>query len=296
MILLESIPQLNNREDVLNSLQDALKLEHATIPPYLYALFSIKGSADDAYDRIHQVAVEEMMHMTMVCNIINALGGKPSIADPNFLLNYPSTLPMSIGGDQPNALLVPLKRYSRALVETIFMKIEEPEHPIEFPEATFSLAGETPGDSVQYHTIGEFYAAVSKAIESLGDSAFLSEPTRQFDVPKLFAGINSDLIPSSVVDVSSAQKTIAAIVEQGEGTETSPEDPVTKSTNDYSHYYRFQEISRGQPLIRTAEDNYEWGQDPLQVQEENVYAIAGEALMANVPAADAAGEQMRNLT
>lgn len=57
-------------------LKQALRLEHATIPPYLTALYSIKpGKNVDAFHIIRQVAVEEMLHLSLVSNVLNAVGG-----------------------------------------------------------------------------------------------------------------------------------------------------------------------------------------------------------------------------
>ncbi len=56
----------------------AIKLEHATIPPYLTALYSIKPdprkSNHDSYNIIRAVAVEEMLHLTLAANLLNAVG------------------------------------------------------------------------------------------------------------------------------------------------------------------------------------------------------------------------------
>jgi hypothetical protein len=59
-----------------------------------------------------------MMHMTIACNILNALGGEPIISKPHFVPSYPTHLPMCIG----DSLIVGLERYSRELVKDVFMK------------------------------------------------------------------------------------------------------------------------------------------------------------------------------
>ncbi|MFM6195333.1 MAG: ferritin-like domain-containing protein, partial [Planktothrix sp.] len=51
-------------------LKEAMKLEHATIPPYITALYSLKpGTNLEAFHIIRQVAVEEMLHLTLVANV-----------------------------------------------------------------------------------------------------------------------------------------------------------------------------------------------------------------------------------
>jgi hypothetical protein len=78
-------------------LRQALKLEHATIPPYITALYSLKpGKNLEAFHIIRAVAVEEMLHLTLVANVLNAVGGvikgpplQLLILSPNILLFYP---------------------------------------------------------------------------------------------------------------------------------------------------------------------------------------------------------------
>ena len=86
-------------EDLYDVLQKAIQLEHATVPPYLAAAYSLKPGKNNAIRNIIvQVAEEEMRHMSIVANILNAIGGEPRMSDPNFIPKYPGPLPMSIGG------------------------------------------------------------------------------------------------------------------------------------------------------------------------------------------------------
>ena len=122
---------LASDDDLRAALQNAIRLEHSTIPPYLTALYTLSGTSDSAeYARseIKDVVVEEMLHMGLVCNILNAIGGHPVIDDPDFIPAYPTGLPMGVAGD----LQVHLKRYSKAVVEDTFMKIEQPQ-PVNIP-------------------------------------------------------------------------------------------------------------------------------------------------------------------
>ena len=115
-------------EHLRKDLQTALQLEHATIPPYLTALASIKGSYNlEIQSFVKPIIIQEMMHMALVANILNAVGGKPSIYSKDFIPRYPSHLP---GGVQPD-LIVPIEKISLALIRNIFMKIEQPELEVE---------------------------------------------------------------------------------------------------------------------------------------------------------------------
>ena len=110
-------------ENLRRDLQIALQLEHSTIPPYLTALASIKHSFNhEIHKVIRSIVLEEMMHLTLVANILNAVGGKPLLHSKDFLPHYPSRLP---GGLQPD-LIIPIEKLSLGLIRNIFMKIEEP--------------------------------------------------------------------------------------------------------------------------------------------------------------------------
>src|SRR4051794_1740787 len=69
-----------------DALQSAIALEHSTLPLYLAAMFSLRVQSFTAYNLIRSVAMEEMVHMSNVCNILAALGGTPQITklDPGF--------------------------------------------------------------------------------------------------------------------------------------------------------------------------------------------------------------------
>ena len=73
------------------SLQVAIELEHATIPPYLYALYSIApGTNQAAASIIRSVVLEEMLHLTLAANILNAVGGEPMLDDPSLFPHIPA--------------------------------------------------------------------------------------------------------------------------------------------------------------------------------------------------------------
>lgn len=111
-------------ENLRKNLQTALELEHSTIPTYLAAFASIKYSYNLEIQRVMKtIIIQEMMHMALVANILNAVGGKPSLYTKDFILHYPSRLP---GGVQPD-LTVPIEKLSLGLIRNIFMKIEQPE-------------------------------------------------------------------------------------------------------------------------------------------------------------------------
>ncbi len=114
---------------VQEALQNAIMLEHATIPVYLYALYSLDPARNAVIAAIvRSVVIEEMLHMNLACNILNALGGSPVIDTPGFIPTYPGPLP----GGVESELKVHLRPFSHDQLAD-FMKIEEPEEPLHFP-------------------------------------------------------------------------------------------------------------------------------------------------------------------
>ncbi|MBD3907272.1 ferritin-like protein, partial [Chryseobacterium muglaense] len=66
---------MNQKDDLVTLLRVAMSLEALTIPPYLTAYWSIKDSPttndnQEAKKIIHSVAMEEMLHMMSVGNIL----------------------------------------------------------------------------------------------------------------------------------------------------------------------------------------------------------------------------------
>lgn len=251
---------LENIEDLQEALRNAIALELGTIPPYLTALFSIKPGANAAAGAIvRSVVIEEMLHLSLACNMLNAVGETPKL--PGAVLRYPSPLPMGIG-DKPGPIesepfIVPLARLSQASIKT-FMTIEEPEHPLDFPEAKDAIQAE-------YHTIGEFYEAVGQLMVKLGEGIFTGEASRQV------TGWIDDNYLHAVMSLSDALKAIKLIVEQGEGTEQSAGD----DENELAHYYRFEQLQREETLNRdpVAPAGYEWGPPTIALDEAGVWPM-----------------------
>lgn len=213
-------------EELKSALQTAIELEHSTIPPYLTALYSIKqGHNQEAAAIIRSVVIEEMLHMSLACNLLNAIGGQPAINVPNFVPNYPTHLP---GGLRPE-LVVSLKKCSIEHLRDVFMSIEEPEETIH-PDEMHAL------------TIGWFYGLIKEAFTTLSQTQdiFVGDPSyqlREWPHP-------GEMI--AVTDLDSAIAAINEIVEQGEG--ASPIDP-DDPDGELAHYYKFAEIVHGRRLV-----------------------------------------------
>src|SRR2546423_15046644 len=104
------------------ALQPAFGLDPATTPPYLYALYSLMpGTNREIQYLLKSVVLEEMSHMALACNVLNAIGGSPQIGGPGFVPVFPGPLP----GGVEDELTVSLERSSLQLVHDGFMAIEE---------------------------------------------------------------------------------------------------------------------------------------------------------------------------
>lgn len=236
--LVHSIWSASSAEDLYQLVIEAIRLEFSTIPPYLTAMLSlVPGQNREIWNTIHAVVIDEMLHMAIGCNVLNALGGKPALNAPGFLPVYPGPLPMAIS----DGLIVGLEPYSPDLVKSTFMEIEEPEDPIQIPlvnRMTGPMAFTS--SSPTFATIGEFYAALIHKINDLGDAVFTGDPSRQLRSPNWFG--------DRLVAIESAEDAVQALtvlVEEGEGTPASPLDP----DGDFAHYYRFEQLWRGKRIV-----------------------------------------------
>ncbi len=262
------------REAVAKALlQQALMLEHSTIPVYLYGLYSLDESKNkEIFSIIQSVVSEEMLHMVLVSNVLNALGGSPELNQPGFIPTFPGHLPGGVEG----SLIVHLKGFSMEQLET-YLDIEQPADPIEF-EAM-------PEDDNQGMTIGKFYARIQWLIKKLGNDAFVPGPRNQIGPDQMHHAV-------VVTNVATAIQALETIVLQGEGTKKTPCEVVG---HHYAHYYRFMEIREGRELRRVSttgpiNEQYTFSGPPIPFDSTGVYAVPDDPLASNYPF----GTQQRN--
>lgn len=245
--------------DLHEHLQAAIQLEHSTVPVYLTALYSIKkGTNPEAAETLRSVVIDEMLHMAIAANTLTAIGGSPAFDAPGFVPTYPGPLPMNIG----EGLIVGLEKLTRERVGSVFMRIEEPETPLEFPVKTLRAAPEP-----EYATIGEFYRAIIEKIEDLGDRIFKGRPERQVANPRWFSG--TELFP--IHNARQAVRALTHVVREGEGTTKSPLDP----EGGFAHYYRFAELFHGRRLVRddSVKQGYSYSGAPVPLVPEGIWNL-----------------------
>ena len=232
--VIEGIRQADSPEELHVYLQNAIELEHSTIPPYLTAMFSLRPGTNQRIGAlIRSIVIQEMLHMSIAANILIAIGGRPQINTPAFIPKYPGPLPMDIGG-----LIVGIEAFSMPVVKHTFMAIEQPEDEIPVRTPGLLEAAET------YATIGEFYDAIKAQIRALGPSIFV-QPTAppQVVAPHWFPP--DKLYPITGPD--SACRAIDLIKLEGEGTALTP----YQSPDDPAHFYKFGAIVAGRELVTT---------------------------------------------
>jgi ferritin-like protein len=215
-----------NREHLWWLLAEAAQLEHMIMCQYLFAEFSLKSgdelTADqaEAVDRWRQtlrgIAVEEMLHLALVANLMAAIGAAPTFGRPNF--------PRRSGYFPASVQLDLLPFGEQALLH--FLYLERPEGmerqdaegfvpaapPLEPLDATEAMP-----HGQEFATVGHLYRGIERGLAMLTDrlgerALFVGSPRAQatperFGWPQVIA----------VTDLATAQSAVDEIIEQGEG-------------------------------------------------------------------------------
>ena len=253
-------------------LQDAVELEHSTIPPYLCALYSIQeGTNQGAAQTIKSVVIEEMLHMVLAANVLNAVGGKPSINHKGFVPKYPTKLPV-IQAD----FVVNLGRFSQSAIET-FIEIERPRRPQGQPLGCKCIH--------DFCTIGQFYEAVELGLKDLSEveNIFTGPDERQITAEHYY-GAGGKVLPVS--DLESAMQALQEIVGQGEGINSTVWDGDIEfgdEVAEVAHYFRFKEILVGRRYQQGDKINLPPTGDCFDVSWDNVYPMQLNPKMADLP-------------
>jgi hypothetical protein len=294
--------KIDNVEDLRQVLQIAIELEHATIPPYLCALFSIvPGHNQEVAELIKSVVMQEMLHMALVCNLLNGVGGHPMIASPAFVPRFPGHLP---GGVRPG-LTVSLRKCSIDQVRDVFMAIEQPSVPLDIPDDVPSYvdmrgidvdpAGDVTDERraseaaaqlalhftrVEHEplTIGWFYKQIGTAIVELGEDIFTGDPSLQM-TPEIYTGAPGNLY--TINDTKHALLALQEIERQGEGTPGT--DPTSGPRHELAHYYRFQEIVEGRRMIETSPGNWVFEGPEVPFDPAGVLPMADDPDTGSLP-------------
>lgn len=273
------------REEVHDLLEAAVKLELSTIPPYLCALYSMHPQGnDEAKLVIRSVVVEEMLHMVLAANVLNAIGGRPRVAGAEHAPRYPHEL--------PDGVVLDLLPFTPEAIDA-FCKVENPahshssladDHPLleGRPQRQLCQAAQVPS---RPGSIGEFYALILEGLEDIAgdigeDALFTGDPALQVSRRYYYAAGGGSI---EVRDMASARAALEEIVEQGEGEVRSMYD----DAGDLAHYFRFKQIQHGR-AYRDSDDAGDPTGEPIAVDYDAVYPMA-----ANLRGADFADPDLR---
>ncbi|WP_019888171.1 ferritin-like domain-containing protein [Streptomyces purpureus] len=251
--LMEEPAERRDADWLKESLQQAMMLELATLPPYLSAMWSIEPQSGDVFQAIRRIVFDEMSHLGLAGNMLTTIGGVPRLGDVHTVPKYPGQLP---GGVRPS-LKVFLSGLTKESLE-LFAKIEEPDDPI--------------AEARSHTSIGAFYTAILEAFQNHPE---LITGAHQLERRMEHHGAGNSLAPlTSLADVEAA---VDVIKEQGEGTSASPENPHAGQSPELAHFYVFRELFHGRKLVKVAEnpDRWEFTGDPI--------AMPGTRPMGTVP-------------
>jgi len=219
---------IEHREALIYMLCEAAELEHGIMCQYLYAAFSLKQSQDEGLTaeeekavqrwrkQISHVATQEMLHLSLVQNLLSAIGGAPHLSRPNFphpASHYPAGVHLALipFGDQ--AL-----RHFMFLERPEGMDLKDADGMAAFGRALPAMqAGEIVPRGQDFKTVGHLYRSIEAGFAHLaekhGERWLFVGPPRAQATQQHFGW--PELIP--VTDVASAQRAIDEILEQGEG-------------------------------------------------------------------------------
>jgi hypothetical protein len=239
---------IKDYETLVTHLQQAAQVEMSTIPMYLFAAYSIQTKGHNqwqpgisAFRTIVAIAIEEMLHLCLVRNLLLALGAGDRITfdDRNFIPPYPSKMLHRV----PD-LELHLKPCSPELMRDIFC-------PLELPAKQ-----DAPPQPNQYQTLGQFYKAIEKGLLRVdaveGKELWkYAEESVDWQYERAYWNRDGGGEPIAITDLPSALEALKTVVEQGEGVDpgkaTVPIDPVnpTPGLDELSHYARFMRIQEG---------------------------------------------------
>jgi CDGSH-type Zn-finger protein/uncharacterized Fe-S cluster protein YjdI len=250
---------VQDREELIYLLCEAAEFEHTVMCSYLYAQWSLKRDVGEgvtpgelaAIERwrrsLARVALEEMLHLSLVNNLLAAIGAAPHLWRPAFPVRP---------GHFPADVVMTLMPFGEAALDH-FMFIERPEgidiaDGLGFGHASHyrriarpDMLAPSPQD---YASQGHLYHGVlhglARLAEQLGEErVFVGHGQAQvsveeFGLPGLFR----------ITDLATAQRAVEEIVAQGEG---------APAHRDDSHFARFSAMRKELGDLRAARPEFE---------------------------------------
>jgi hypothetical protein len=286
---------IEDREELIYMLSEAASLEHMIMCQYLFAAFSLKRDVSEGvtaaqleaitrWERlVSLVATQEMLHLTLVNNLLSSIGSIPFFGRPNFPQHaryYPSGVQLS---------LLPFGR------DTLqhFLFLERPEgtdlqdapefEVLAIPKPSLVIdTGQIVPQSQEFATVGHLYRGIEQGFRYLVDKyseqqVFIGPPRAQAS-QQHFAW--PELIP--VTDLASAVKAIETIIEQGEGARGDwHEAHYGKFLQIAQEYRHLQEQDPGFEPVRPPSDtsHFRLISDPLTAEISELFNASYQVLL-----------------
>jgi len=266
---------VEHREQLWSLLVEAAQIEHMIMCQYLYACFSLKTEPDegltaqqaDAVARWQEtltgIAIEEMLHLALVMNVMTSIGAAPTLSRPNFPRHSVFLPPgvefalLPFGADSLTHFLYLERPEGMERVDAAqFVPAEPPPEPVGQAEVMPRLQG--------FLTVGHLYRGIEQGLSDLAGQLgepvlFVGEPRAQatperFRWPQLIA----------VTDLASAYAALNEIIEQGEG-----------ARGDWrpAHYGRFFGIWNEYQKLREQDPSFEPARPVMPAFTQQPYDI-----------------------
>ncbi len=224
---------------------EAAEVEHCLMCTYLYGAFSLKQRADEGLTAaeleavrrwrttVIDIAIDEMLHLALVNNLLISLGATPHYGRFNFPINpgvFPADVAVALAPFDPDML-------------DHFIYLERPRDSAERDGAIISKAkyhrgvieGRLMPFADDYDTVGELYEGIAASFAAL-------EEEHAAAAIALFIGPTSAQLTESdfrlpglqaVANASDVRRVVDTIVHQGEG---------SSEATTQSHYAKFRAI------------------------------------------------------
>ena len=251
---------VQDREELIYLLCEAAEFEHTVMCSYLYAQWTLKRDLDEgvtptelaAIERwrrsLAQVALEEMLHLSLVNNLLAAIGAAPHLWRPAFPVRP---------GHFPADVVMSLTPFGDAALDH-FMFIERPEGLDIADGAGFGHANALPADRASGHARarrrrtmrarGTCTTASCRGWRACASSSAKSACSSATARRRSASRSSACRACSGSTDLASAQRAIEEIVLQGEG---------APAHRDDSHFARFSAIRKELAELRAARPDFE---------------------------------------
>jgi hypothetical protein len=250
------------REELLYLLGEAAEVEHAACCIYLYAAFTLRAEPGDGLTAaqvpvvagwkrgINRIALQEMIHLALVNNLLAALGGAPRLGRHNLPQRSPYApeirLTLAPFSEQTLRRFLYIERPEGMDISSIAGELDH-DRPAP-PGSTGPLVLPAPQ---AFSSVGQLYRGIEWGLRGLVDrygeeGVFVGSPKAQaspgyFRVPERMP----ELIP--VTGLASAVQAIQTIVEEGEG---------ARGGWQGAHFGRFLEILEAYRAMQAADPSF----------------------------------------